>query len=182
MCAGSCGAWLGWQPGLLATTAWPAVPRTARKRVTVLCWRQDLAHLASHWRSACSQDITAGCSGQAAGGSETVPAGNIYLAVSGGAEGECSEYSAVIGEFVPTPNSTWGEGRPPPSLPLPLLAYLSPAMAHTLTAYLPHGRQCVYLKHAPVACTMHTRLAHAALSSLPCRRAICQLSTAPGQA
>ncbi|KAL4458638.1 hypothetical protein ABPG75_013503 [Micractinium tetrahymenae] len=54
-------------------------------------------------------DITAGCSGQAAGSSsEAVPAGDVFLVASAGAEGECHEYIATANNFVPTADSTWG--------------------------------------------------------------------------
>ncbi|KAL4429362.1 hypothetical protein ABPG77_005136 [Micractinium sp. CCAP 211/92] len=62
------------------------------------------------------RDITSGCSGQPTNSSDRVPAGDIYLAVSSGSVGNCSEYSAASGDFVPTPNSTWGpSANYPPS-------------------------------------------------------------------
>lgn len=62
------------------------------------------------------QDITAGCTGQAASSSKPVPNGDVYLSASAGSTGDCSEYSAVGEKFVPTANSTWGPSAnfPPP--------------------------------------------------------------------
>lgn len=86
-----------------------------------------------------SQDITAGCTGQAASSSKPVPNGDVYLSASAGSTGDCSEYSAVGKKFVPTANSTWGKGCHQPSCcpasawhlqALPWLVPAPPAVTH----------------------------------------------------